>query len=186
MHPDQRPFFVSSDTVRSVFKWGDAIRALQSTYSRDIAPQSAPPRSVAAAGKTWLRTLSAVPVDGRYYGAKIMGAAMGSACPAVEYLIVLFDRETSRIAGLVDGALVTGYRTAATSAAALDRLAPAGKARLAVLGSGLEASMHVRAIAQVRELSEVLVYSPTPEKRAAFAEAVTRELGVPALSLIHI
>jgi ornithine cyclodeaminase/alanine dehydrogenase len=40
--------------------------------------------------------------------------------------------------------------------------------------------MHVRAIASIRELTEVVVFSPTPEKRAAFAEAVTRDLGVPA------
>ncbi|ADG18151.1 ornithine cyclodeaminase/mu-crystallin [Paraburkholderia atlantica] len=174
------PVFVSSDTARSVFIWKEAIHALQVAYSQPIPSQSTPARSVAAVGKTWLRTLSAVPVGGRYFGAKVMGAAMGSARPAVEYVIVLFDRETSRIAGLVDGALVTGFRTAATSAAALDRLAPEGPARLAVLGSGLEASMHVRAIATVRELTEVVVFSPTPEKRAAFADAVTRDLGVPA------
>lgn len=176
-HP---PVFISSDTARTVFVWRDAIRALQAVYSQPIPPQSTPARSVAAVGKTWLRTLSAVPVGGRYYGAKVMGAAMGSAKPGVEYVIVLFDRETSRIAGLVDGALVTGFRTAATSAAALDRLAPQGPARLAVLGSGLEASMHVRAIASVRELAGVTVFSPTPAKRTAFAEAVTRDLGVPA------
>jgi ornithine cyclodeaminase/alanine dehydrogenase len=176
-HP---PFFVSSETARTVFEWRGAVQALQAAYSQPIPAQSTPPRSVAAVGKTWLRTLSAVPVSGRYYGAKVMGAAMGSAHPGVEYVIVLFDRETSRIAGFVDGALVTGFRTAATSAAALDRMAPKGAARLAVLGSGLEASMHVRAIASVRELSEVIVFSPTPEKRAAFAEAVTRDLGVPA------
>ena len=174
------PVFVSSETARSVFIWRDAIHALQAAYGQPIPVQSTPARSVAAVGKTWLRTLSAVPVGGRYYGAKIMGAAMGSPTAGVEYVIVLFDRETSRIAGLVDGALVTGFRTAATSAAALDRLAPQVPARLAVLGSGLEASMHVRAIASVRELSEVVVFSPTPEKRAAFAEAVTRDLGVPA------
>jgi len=40
--------------------------------------------------------------------------------------------------------------------------------------------MHTRAFAAVRELSEVVVFSPTPERRAAFAEAVTRDLGVPA------
>jgi ornithine cyclodeaminase/alanine dehydrogenase len=153
---------------------------MQAAYSKPIPPQSTPARSVAAVGKTWLRTLSAVPVGGRYYGAKVMGAAMGSAKSGVEYVIVLFDRETSCIAGLVDGALVTGFRTAATSAAALDRLASQSPACLAVLGSGLEASMHVRAIASVRELTEVVVFSPTPEKRAAFAEAVTRDLGVPA------
>lgn len=176
----QPPFFVSSETARTVFEWRGAVQALQAAYSQPIPPHSTPPRSVASVGKTWLRTLSAVPVGGRYYGAKVMGAAMGGPNPGVEYVIVLFDRETSRIAGFVDGALVTGFRTAATSAAALDRLAPNGMARLAVLGSGLEASMHVRAIASVRKLSEVIVFSPTPEKRAAFAEAVTRDLGVPA------
>lgn len=180
MSTQHHPVFVSNDTARAVFEWRGAVEALQAAYSQPIPSQSTPPRSVAAVGKTWLRTLSAVPVGGRYYGAKVMGAAMGSAKPAVEYVIVLFDRETSRIAGLVDGALVTGFRTAATSAAALDRLAPKAPARLAVLGSGLEASMHVRAIASVHELSEVIVFSPTPEKRAAFVEAVTRDLGVAA------
>ena len=174
------PVFVSSDTAKAVFDWTDAIRALQSAYARPVPPKSAPPRTVAAAGKTWLRTLPAVPVGGRYYGAKIMGMAMDAAAPGVEYVIVLFDRETSRIAAFVDGNLVTGYRTAATSAAALDRLAPRGAARLAVLGSGLEATMHTRAIASVRDLTEVVVFSPTPERRAAFAQAVTRDLGVPA------
>lgn len=180
MSTSSPPVFVSNDTARSVFIWKEAIQALQAAYSQPIPAQSTPPRSVAAVGKTWLRTLSAVPVGGRYYGAKVMGAAMDSAHSAVEYVIILFDRETSRIAGLVDGALVTGFRTAATSAAALDRLAPQAPARIAVLGSGLEASMHVRAIASVRELTEVVVFSPTPAKRAAFAEAVTRDLGVPA------
>lgn len=174
------PVFVSSDAARSVFVWKDAIRALQSAYAQSISPKSTPPRTVAVAGKTWLRTLPAVPVGSRYYGAKVMGMAMGSASPGVEYVIVLFDQETSRIAAFVDGNLVTGFRTAATSAAALDRLAPAKAARLAVLGSGLEASMHTRAIAAVRDLTEVVVFSPTPERRATFAQAVTRDLGVPA------
>ncbi|MFT0174020.1 ornithine cyclodeaminase family protein [Paraburkholderia mimosarum] len=174
------PVFVSSAAARSVFVWQEAIRTLQAAYARPIPPRSTPPRSVAVAGKTWLRTLPAVPVGGRYYGAKVMGMAMGSAEPGVEYVIVLFDQETSRIAGFVDGNLVTGFRTAATSAAALDRLAPARPARLAVLGSGLEASMHTRAIASVRELAEVIVFSPTPERRCAFADAVSRDLGVSA------
>lgn len=174
------PVFVSSEAARAVFDWKDAIRALQAAYARPIPPKSTPPRTVAVAGKTWLRTLPAVPVGSRYYGAKVMGMAMGSASPGVEYVIVLFDQETSRIAAFVDGNLVTGFRTAATSAAALDRLAPAAAGRLAVLGSGLEASMHTQAIASVRDLTEVVVFSPTPERRVAFAETVTRDLGVPA------
>lgn len=178
--PLTAPVFVSSEAARAVFRWTDAIEALQAAYGRPIPPKSTPARSVAVAGKTWLRTLPAVPVGGRYYGAKLMGAAMAAGTGGVEYVIVLFDQQTSRIAGFVDGNLVTGFRTAATSASALDRLAPPGPARLAVLGSGLEASMHTRAFAAVRTLSEVVVFSPTPERRAAFADAVTRDLGVPA------
>ena len=174
------PVFISSETARTVFVWADAIRALQAAYARPIPPRSTPPRTVAVAGKTWLRTLPAVPIGSRYYGAKVMGMAMGSPAPGVEYVIVLFDQETSRIAAFVDGNLVTGFRTAATSAAALDRLAPSTATRLAVLGSGLEASMHTRAIASVRNLTEVVVFSPTPERRAAFADAVTQDLGIPA------
>jgi ornithine cyclodeaminase/alanine dehydrogenase len=109
-----------------------------------------------------------------------MGMATESPTRGVEYVIVLFDRDTSRIAAFVDANAVTGYRTAATSAAALDRLAPPGPIRVGVLGSGFEASMHVRAFAAVRRLEDVTVFSPTPERREAFAEATTRDLGAPS------
>ena len=109
-----------------------------------------------------------------------MGMSTTAEAPGVEYVIVLYDRRTSRIAAFVDGARVTAYRTAATSAVALDRLAPRTPVRLGVLGTGLEATMHVRAFAAVRELAEVVVHSPTPAHRDAFVEAVRRELGVQA------
>lgn len=178
--PSSGPVFVSADVVREVFQWKDAIRALQAAYGRKFEESAAPSRTIAQSEGAWLRTLPATPPGGRYYGAKLMGADMVAGSPAVEYVVVLFERGTSRIAGFVDANLLTGFRTAATSAAALDRLAPQGPGRLAVIGSGLEASMHVRAFAAIRELTEVIVFSPTPEKRAAFAAAVTRDLGVPA------
>lgn len=174
------PVFVSSDAARSVFRWEDAIRAVQAAYARPIAAAATPPRTIASADKTWLRTLPAIPMGGRYYGAKLMGMAAAAPAPGVEYVIVLFDQETSRIAAFVDGNLVTGFRTAATSAAALDRLASPGPARLAVLGSGLEATMHTRAIASIRPLTEVTVFSPTRERRDAFASDVYKELGIKA------
>lgn len=177
--PDS-PVFVSGEAARAVFRWEDAIRALQSAYAQPTAAAATPPRTIAQSGGAWLRTLPAAPPGGRYYGAKLMGMAMASARPGVEYVIVLFDRETSRIAAFIDANILTGFRTAATSAAALDRLAPKGPGRLAVIGSGLEASMHTRAFASVRSLTEVVVFSPTPERRGAFADAVTKDLGVPA------
>ncbi|MHA3794485.1 ornithine cyclodeaminase family protein [Sphingomonas sp. YL-JM2C] len=172
------PVFVSAEVVRQVFNWREAIGALQRTYAHDLPPAAVPSRSIAQDGDVWLRLLPAAPPGGRYFGAKLMGAAMSVPQRGVEYVIVLFDRRISRIAAFVDANLLTGYRTAATSAAALDRLAPAQPARLAVIGSGLEATMHVRAFASIRSLSEVTVFSPTPERRQTFAQKVEADLAV--------
>ncbi|MDO8905618.1 ornithine cyclodeaminase family protein [Hydrogenophaga sp.] len=174
------PVFVSGEVVRQVFTWSEAIESLRATYRLPPQAGTSPPRTVATVGKAWLRTLPAFPPTGRYFGAKLMGAGVQGVSAGVEYVIVLFDRETSRIAAFLDANAITAFRTAATSALALDGLARATPARLAVLGSGLEASNHVRAFAAVRKLTEVVVHSPTPERRTAFAEALTRDLGVPA------
>jgi alanine dehydrogenase len=174
------PVFVSSESAAAVFEWLPAVRVLQATYARPMGASAVPRRTIAsgAAERASLRTMTAVPPGSRYYGAKLMGMAFAPAARQLEYVVVLFDATTGSVAAIVDGHLVTAYRTAATSAAALDRLAPPGPACLCVLGSGLEARMHTMAIAAVRELEEVRVYSPTPGKRAEFAENVGAELGV--------
>ena len=173
------PYFVSSEAATAVLSLDEAVRALQAAYAQPLDLAGTPPRTVARSGPAWLRVLPAIPAGSRYFGAKLMGMAADSRTRGVEYVVVLFDRDTSTIAAFVDGNAVTGYRTAATSAAALDRLVPPGPVRLGVLGSGFEASTHVRAFATVRSLQEVVVFSPTPERRHAFARATTEELGIP-------
>jgi alanine dehydrogenase len=177
---DGNPVFVSSDAAAAVFSWREAIDALAATYAVPAKPSSVPPRAVGSDDGAWLRALPALPAGGRYFGAKLMGMAPAAPQPGVQYVVVLYDRATSRIAAFVDAHHVTAYRTAATSAVALDRLAPAEPIRLAVLGSGLEASMHVRAFATVRPLARLRVFSPTPQRREAFAATAAADLAVPA------
>ena len=172
------PVFVSSAAAAEVFDWKAAIAALQQAYAAPEEPAATPPRTIASGGAAWLRCLPAAPSGCRYFGAKLMGMSADAPQPGVEYVIVLYDRETSRIAGFVDGEKVTGYRTAATSAAALDRMAPARPGKLAVLGSGLEAMMHVRAFAAVRPFDEIAIFSPTPARREMLAAQLSAELGV--------
>ena len=174
------PVFVSAEAARAVFRWEDAVAVLAEAYSAPASPRATPPRSIAADGPAWFRVLPSMPPGRRYFGAKLMGSPGTTTPPRVEYVIVLFDRETGTIAAFLDGNVITGLRTAATSAVALDRLAPKGPLRLAVLGSGFEATMHTRAFASVRHLSHVSVYSPTPARRDEFAGTVTNELGVTA------
>ncbi len=171
------PQFVSAETTQSVLAWPEIIARLRAAYSVPHGPAASPPRVVArGTDRTWLRALAAVPPGGRFMGAKLFGFGRQRS---VSYLIALFEQETGALAALVDGNLVTAYRTAATSAVAVERLAPQGPLILGVLGSGLEAQMHARAIAAVRPLRELRVYSPTPRNREAFAIRFTEELGVP-------
>jgi ornithine cyclodeaminase/alanine dehydrogenase-like protein (mu-crystallin family) len=122
--------------------------------------------------------LPSTPAGSRYFGAKLMGSR-GGVPPTIEYVIVLFDRESGGIGAFVDGNVITGLRTAATSAAALERLVPRRPVHVAVVGSGFEASMHLRALASIRSVIDAAVYSPTPGRRESFARAMSDELGVP-------
>ena len=101
-------------------------------------------------------------------GTKVIAASMRQQ--RASYLISLFDQETMELAALIDGNAVTGFRTAATTALALDALARPGPIDLGVLGSGFEARNHVRALASARALRSITVFSPNPESRANFAD----------------
>ena len=180
MPAGDRVYFVSSDAARQLLRWDEVVDCIAKAYREQQSDAATPARTVARFGGSWLRTLPAIPPAGRYFGAKLMGGSFARASrPGVQYVIVLFDHLTSRIAAFVDGELVTAFRTAATSAVALDALATDEPIRLGVLGSGLEAGTHVRAFATVRPVRAISVFSPTVARRQAFAAGIEKELGVP-------
>jgi alanine dehydrogenase len=169
-------------TVQSVFDWNLAIAAVRNAYAAADDDARYPSRVIARGGGNWLRTLSGVPGDSGLMGAKIIAGAM--SVREFSYLISLFDQSSAELVALLDGNSITGYRTAATSALAADMLAAPGPVAVSVLGSGFEAKKHVQALASVRELKSVQVYSPRAESRERFARELA-DLGtviVPASS----
>lgn len=169
------PLFISAEATRQVLTFPDVIAALRAAYSVQHGPLVSPPRVVTRADGNWLRALAAAPPQSRFMGTKVFGFGRAKT---VSYLISLFDQQTGALAALIDANLITAYRTAATSAVAADVLAPKGPATLGVLGSGLEAQMHARAVASVRPVSALRVFSPTAKNREAFAATFSRELGI--------
>lgn len=160
--------FLTDADVRAAFSWPEAIAALRDAYTAPPNEARFPPRTMARGDGMWLRTLSGVPGDGSPMGAKLVAASMRHG--RASYLIPLFDQDSVELLALLDGNSITGFRTAATSALAADVLAPAGPLRVGVIGSGFEAQHHVRALAAIRELSSVTVFSPNPASRARFTE----------------
>jgi alanine dehydrogenase len=166
--------------VRSSFDWNLAIAALREAYAAADDDARFPARVIARGGGNWIRTLSGVPGDGALMGTKIIAGAMGTR--QFSYLISLFDQTSAELIALLDGNSITGYRTAATSALAADLLAVPGPVTVAVIGSGFEAKKHVRALAAVRALKSVQVFSPRAESRASFAGELA-DLTVPIIAV---
>ena len=166
---------LSDDDVQMGFDWGLAIEALRTAYAGSPETGRYPNRTVARGGVNWFRTLSGIPADGSPMGVKVIAGAF--ARRQVSYLISLFDQDTAELVALMDGNSITGYRTAATSALAADVLARAGALQVAVIGSGFEARKHVRALAAVRSLRAVRVFSPRAESRTKFASELA-DLGI--------
>jgi ornithine cyclodeaminase/alanine dehydrogenase-like protein (mu-crystallin family) len=78
----------------------------------------------------------------------------------------------------MDGAYLTGLRTAAGSAVATRHLARPDARSLGVFGTGVQARYHIEAIRRVRDLRTVLVAGSSRDKAAAFAAEMQAATGL--------
>ena len=94
----------------------------------------------------------------------------------VRYTVHLFDLATGSPIGIVDAALITTLRTAATAALAAQTFFgdDAGPVALGVVGSGAEAEAGVRAVAHLLDLKSVRVFSRSAENRSRLAGQLAR------------
>ncbi len=94
-------------------------------------------------------------------------------------VIAAFDPETGEMRALLDGTYVTAARTAACSVLAARFLAREDSEVLAIVGTGVQARAHARAMAHFRPWREVLVAGRSPERVRVLAEELA-SLGLPA------
>jgi ornithine cyclodeaminase len=88
-------------------------------------------------------------------------------------VICVFDPENGTPIALMDGTYITATRTAAGSALATRLLAREDSRVLAIIGTGVQARSHARALPRVREFADIRVAGRDPAR----AEALAEELG---------
>jgi alanine dehydrogenase len=144
---------------------------------------SLPPRVAARAGEAGL--LGAMPAylpsaglrpPGRktdalgVLGCKLVSLFPGNRDrPTHQAAIALFDPGDGSPVALMDGTYITATRTAAASALAARLLARPDASVLALLGAGVQARSHARALARIRPWQEVRVAGRDPERTARLA-----------------
>jgi alanine dehydrogenase len=145
---------------------------------------SAPPRI--AAEVNGLGLLGAMPAflpSAGVLETKLVSVFPGNArlgIPTHQAAIVVFDGTTGTPVALMDGTAITERRTAAASALAARSLAREDARVLAILGTGVQARAHARAVTRVRSFDEVRVAGRSPAKAEALAALIESALGLRA------
>jgi ornithine cyclodeaminase len=91
--------------------------------------------------------------------------------------VTLFDGETGRPTAILNASALTSIRTAAVSALATRLLSRADAGSLAILGSGVQARAHLRALMLVRAFHAVRIHSPNAEHASALVAAARAKFG---------
>jgi ornithine cyclodeaminase/alanine dehydrogenase-like protein (mu-crystallin family) len=121
--------------------------------------------------------------DGRSFaGVKVVTVRndnVADGLPSVHAVFVLFGGPSLGPIALIDGAALTGFRTAAVSALATRILAREDAERLVIFGAGVQATAHLKAMAAVRPIRHVTIVN-RDETRAEMLLQVARGLGIEA------
>ena len=112
-----------------------------------------------------------------YFGAKVYSS---NPKTGAHFLFLLYRSSDATPLAIIEANYLGQIRTGAASGFATDLLARQDAQVLGVIGSGFQAETQVAAIAAVRRLKEIRVWSRKPDRREAFA-ARLRERGFPGV-----
>ncbi|OLZ41006.1 ornithine cyclodeaminase [Natrinema saccharevitans] len=161
--------FLSSDDVEDIAMPAEYVDAVREGYRQRGNGAPAQPRSkfFRADPEGMFTSYAAVLPETGAMGGYMYSAGFGAT--DAWFMTPLFDADSGAPLALLDGASMNPFKTGAAGAVGVDELARDDADTLAIIGSGAQARGQLHATATVRDFSEVRVYSPTPENRAAFA-----------------
>lgn len=168
--------FLTSEDVRGLATPSEYVDAVRDGYRERGQGASAEPRTklVNADPAGMLTGYMAVLPGMNAMGGYMYAAGFGTR--DAHFFLPLFDAESGEPKALLDGASLNPFKTGAAGAVGVDALARPDARSLALVGSGPQARGQLRAIATVRDLQQVNVYSPTKDHRETFAAEMNEEV----------
>ncbi len=98
--------------------------------------------------------------------------------PTMLATIMLIDGKTGYPLCIMDGSLITGYRTGAAGGLSARLLARKNSKKVAIIGSGNQARMQLKAICEVLNIESVKVWDTNTELLAAYKEEISKSLNL--------
>ena len=100
--------------------------------------------------------------------------------------VMLYTADTGEPAALINASALTEIRTAAVSAVATGLLARPDATVAAIIGTGVQAAAHARALAATTVLSEVRLGGRSAARASSVAAGLAGELGVPVTAAASV
>jgi ornithine cyclodeaminase/alanine dehydrogenase-like protein (mu-crystallin family) len=165
---------MSAEDVRANFPMRDAIPEMTNALRSYAEGRVTQPLRTIVSPSSEDTVLGVMPchVAGLGYGVKIIMHKPDNQLRKLSThigTVMVYSPETGELTAVLDGGAITAIRTAAVSAVATRTLARADAGDLAILGSGQQARTHLEAIAAVRVLRRVRVWSRSSENARAFS-----------------
>lgn len=160
--------------VAALLKMDDVLAAVEEGFramGEGRAVNQPRSRSITPSGR--LHVMHAAVPDLGWLGLKSYAATPGGA----RFLAILYRLEDGEAAAIIEADRLGQMRTGAASGVATKYLARAEAGALGVIGTGWQARSQIEAIARVRPVALVKVYSRSRERRESFAEEMIAELG---------
>lgn len=171
--------FLDEKTITRLVGMSDALEAIEEVF-REAGNGNVTnvPRIRVPLHDGTLRITAAVLGYRGYYGVKVSSTTVfGHNAGRV---FCLYKENGGQLCAIVQVFALGALRTGAASGVATRYLSNPGSSVLGVIGSGRQARTQVEAIAAVRSIKEVRVFSRSPEKRTRFCEAIKASLGIDA------
>lgn len=181
------PHVIHSAQARELLAQVDVPQILRKLFRDLAAGQAVQPAQqwveFPHAAGDFINYLGVLAEDG-VYGVKTSPYIVREQGPLVTAWTLLMSMQTGQPVLLCDAGELTTARTAATTALAVDALAPLAARRLAIIGSGKVAQAHLHYVKGFRDWQSISVFSPSLVNASADAIAHIKHLD-PRVNITH-
>lgn len=169
--------YLAEADVEHLLTMDMALEAVEGAFCAAASgqAQNQPRQRLRTANGAWLHYMAASDDTCGYFGMKIYVSSRAG----VRFLVPLYRADSGALVALLEADTLGRMRTGAATGVATKYMARAEAARVGILGSGHQAPTQLLAIARVRRLASVQVYSPNADHRQRFAEKMSAALSVP-------
>ncbi|MGV0037084.1 ornithine cyclodeaminase family protein [Mycobacterium colombiense] len=169
--------WIGENDVVTLVSLPEVIEAIREAYVRaENGDVVAMPKTFASWTGGSMHAIGATAMSTGLAVSKTWAHTQGGATP----VLAAWDVDSGKLLAIIQAFALGQLRTSAITGAATSLLAAERCERLAVIGSGKQAEGQAAAVAAVRDIQDITVYSPTAEHRRSFAQKITERSGIPA------